>query len=195
MEHDKKEIDTSLNRAEKDYLLAIARNAILGELDMPQAHVARQSNPILRSHRGAFVTLKIAGRLRGCIGYIEGSSPLQKTIADMAKAAAFQDPRFPALTAKEVPSVTIEISILSPLFPITQPEEIEVGKHGLVIEQGYRRGLLLPQVASEYKWDRDVFLEHTCEKAGLAKDAWKDADTRIFVFSAQVFAEEEAGGR
>lgn len=189
MENIDKEINPVLSKEERNYLLGTARNAILEALDLPRLNVETVASPVLESHRGAFVTLKTSGRLRGCIGHIEGSRPLPHTVEAMAKAAAFQDPRFPPLTAKEVPSLSIEISILSPLKQISQPEEIVVGKHGLVVEKGFQRGLLLPQVAVEYNWGRSVFLEHTCRKAGLPSEAWRDEDTRIYVFSAEVFGE------
>jgi AmmeMemoRadiSam system protein A len=194
MQDDHPSIDAPLGEETRNYLLVTARNAIFETLDLPRSDVDEVSNPVLDSQRGAFVTLKISGRLRGCIGHIEGSQPLRQTIEAMAKAAAFQDPRFPPLAADEAPSISIEISILTPLKQISRPEEIEVGKHGLVVEKGFHRGLLLPQVAEEYKWEQDAFLEHTCRKAGLPADAWQDADTRIFVFSAEVFGEEPASG-
>jgi AmmeMemoRadiSam system protein A len=194
MKDDNPSLDTPLGKEERNFLLVTARNAIFEVLDLPRVDVDELSNPLLDSQRGAFVTLKISGRLRGCIGHIEGSRPLRQTIEAMAKAAAFQDPRFPPLGSNEASSISIEISILSPLKQISQPDQIEVGKHGLVVEKGFHRGLLLPQVAEEYKWEREVFLEHTCRKAGLPADAWQDADTRIFVFSAEVFGEEAASG-
>jgi AmmeMemoRadiSam system protein A len=183
-----------LSKEERDYLLATARNAILAALGLPRIDMDSLSSPNLRSRRGAFVTLKNSGQLRGCIGHIEGSQPLTLTIEAMAKAAALQDPRFQPLTADEVSSTQIEISILTQLEQISRPEEIEVGKHGLVVEQGHNRGLLLPQVAVEYNWQRGVFLEHTCQKAGLPADAWQEPDTRIYVFSAEVFREPSASG-
>lgn len=182
--------DMSLTEDERSHLLATARNAIVEKLDLPPVKSKKVSSPIMSSHRGAFVTIKTRGRLRGCIGFIEASRPLKQTIERMAAAAAFQDPRFPPLTADEVPFLEIEISILSPLSLISSPEEILVGVHGLVVESGHNRGLLLPQVAVEYRWERSAFLEHTCQKAGLPSDAWKDPDTRIYTFTAEVFGEE-----
>jgi len=187
-------INNMLNNEERSHLLVIARNAIREALDLPLLDVEPVRSPVLEEHRGAFVTLKISGRLRGCIGHIEATQALRRTIRAMAKAAAFQDPRFPPLTAGEISSATIEISVLSPLERISRPEEIEVGKHGIIVERGFQRGLLLPQVAEEYSWDRNPFLEHTCRKAGLPADAWQEADTRIFVFSAEVFGEASAPG-
>ena len=105
----------------------------------------------------------------------------------MAISAAFQDPRFEPMSAKELEDLDIEISVLTPMKPVTDINEIEVGKHGLMIVKDYYSGLLLPQVATEYGWDRETFLEHTCMKAGLPVNAWKDSDTKIYAFSADVF--------
>jgi AmmeMemoRadiSam system protein A len=141
----------------------------------------------LKEKRGAFVTIKRKGQLRGCIGYTQAVKPLSQTIMEMAQAAAFQDPRFPPLTKNELADLEIEISVLTPFRSIQDIKEIEVGKHGLFMERGGYSGLLLPQVASEYHWDRQTFLEHTCLKAGLPKEAWKDKNTKIQVFSAEIF--------
>ncbi len=141
----------------------------------------------LMERKGAFVTLKRGGQLRGCIGHIKGVKPLYKIVGEMAAAAAFNDPRFNPVTEAELPDLEIEISVLTPLRRIKGIEEIEVGKHGILIEKGFHSGLLLPQVATEYGWDRKTFLEHTCLKAGLPTDAWKDGDTRISTFCAEVF--------
>jgi AmmeMemoRadiSam system protein A len=139
--------------------------------------------------RGAFVTLKIAGRLRGCIGMVETHRPLVATIEEMAGAAATGDPRFHPLQAEELPGLEIEISVLTALHPVHSPDAIVVGEHGLVVEKGRRRGLLLPQVASEAGWDVETFLSHTCQKAGLPSGAWRDGDTTIYTFSALVFGQ------
>jgi hypothetical protein len=139
---------------------------------------------------GAFVTLKKHGQLRGCIGFIEARKPSYETVRDMAQAAAFSDPRFSPVTQKEFEDLKIEISILTPLKKISDINEIEVGKHGLYIIKGFNSGLLLPQVATEYSWDRVTFLKETCRKAGLPFDAWKDKDAKIFIFSADVFGED-----
>jgi AmmeMemoRadiSam system protein A len=112
---------------------------------------------------------------------------LYKSVEEMAAAAAFQDPRFPPVSKSELKDLDIEISVLTPFKQITHVSEIEVGKHGIYMERGFYSGLLLPQVATEYGWDRDTFLEHTCRKAGLPPDAWKDKDTRIYIFSADIF--------
>jgi AmmeMemoRadiSam system protein A len=176
-----------LTELEKKSLIDIAKTTIAGRLtgkDISEPHVESE---VLKQKSGAFVTLKKHGRLRGCIGYIEARKPLYKTVAEMAMAAAFNDPRFPPLKPEELTHITLEISALSPLKEIKDIKEIEVGIHGLYITKGYNSGLLLPQVATEYKWDSLTFLKETCYKAGLHPDAWKDKDTRIYIFSADVF--------
>ncbi len=142
---------------------------------------------ILKEKRGAFVTLKKKDQLRGCIGYIDAIKPLHQTVREMAVAAAFHDPRFPKLSSEEFEQLTFEISVLGPLLRISDIHEIEVGKHGLYITRGRNSGLLLPQVATAYGWGRITFLEETCHKAGLPPQAWKDKDTKIYIFSADVF--------
>jgi len=133
------------------------------------------------------VTIKRRGQLRGCIGYIEGRGPLYKTVEEMAEAAAFKDPRFMPVTEKELTELDYEISVLTPLQKIKDINEIEVGKHGIYIKKGWNSGLLLPQVATEYGWDRQTFVEHTCQKAGLPANAWKDKNAEIYIFSADIF--------
>jgi MEMO1 family protein len=175
------------SREEKDFLHRLARGAIEHHLlggPMP----TRDGEPRrLSEKRGAFVTLKTHGQLRGCIGHIQALKPLSQTIIDMAQAAAFQDPRFPPLSQQELKNLSIEISALTPLRQIQDIKEIQVGKHGLFIERGFNSGLLLPQVAAEYGWNTQTFLEQTCQKAGLPKDAWKDSKTKIQIFSAEIF--------
>ena len=134
----------------------------------------------LASKKGAFVSLHKNGHLRGCIGRIEADQPLSMTVHEMACAAAFDDPRFPSLTEEELSGLDIEISVLSPLRQIQDEKEIEVGIHGLYIVNGFYRGLLLPQVAVEHKWDRETFLEATCHKAGLPSSAWKNQGDEDF---------------
>ena len=141
----------------------------------------------LQEKMGAFVCLKTHGELKGCIGHIKGFLPLHETIKEMARQAAFHDPRFAPLDASEWKATEIEISILTPMRKIDDIEQIEIGVHGLYIEKGVDTGLLLPQVATEYGWDRITFLEYACMKAGLPKDAWKSKETNIYVFSADVF--------
>src|SRR3954453_6963407 len=148
---------------------------------------ARDLPPRLNEPRGAFTTLHIAGNLRGCVGYIAAVKPLIQTVAETAVAAAFDAPRFPRLSASEAPHLQIEISVLSLPKPI-RAEEVVAGRHGLIISQGTRRGLLLPQVADEQHWDAPTFLSQTCIKAGLPPDAWREGAT-IEAFTAEVFGE------
>ncbi len=145
----------------------------------------------LRECHGCFVTLKKQGQLRGCIGRIVGDMPLYKTIIEYAAHAALRDPRFPPVTRSELPDLHIEISVMTPLERVTDVSDIQVGRDGLLIKVGYNQGLLLPQVAAEYGWDRDTFLAQTCRKAGLPLDAWKSPPAEIYRFSAQVFGEKE----
>ena len=147
--------------------------------------------PLLR-HQGAFVTIRIRGQLRGCIGYIESPMPLMAVVAEAAAKAAFEDPRFPPLSSAEYPNSTIEISVLSELSPLGSPEEIEVGVHGLLVESGEHRGLLLPQVALEQGWDRTAFLSALARKAGLPAVTWDDGCTKVFSFRAEIVQEEGA---
>jgi AmmeMemoRadiSam system protein A len=178
-----------LTAKEKATLLDIAKNAIAAKInnkDMPELTV---DSGTIKEKRGAFVTLKKRGQLRGCIGYIKAIKPLGETVQEMAVAAAFHDPRFPSLKPDEVRDLTFEISVLSPLKRIKDINEIEVGKHGLYIVRGYKSGLLLPQVAVEYEWDRESFLQETCCKAGLPPQAWMDKETEIYIFSADYFGD------
>jgi AmmeMemoRadiSam system protein A len=186
-------IDMGLTDDEKQALLRIARASIQAELAGKKPPAAKGQG-ILEEKRGAFVCLKRRGRLRGCIGFIEAKKPLVRTVEEMAVAAALQDPRFPPLREEELKEISLEISVLTPLRKTADVGQIEVGTHGLYVRKGSRAGLLLPQVATEYGWDRDTFLKETCRKAGLAPDAWRDPETEIYLFSALVFAEDEAKG-
>lgn len=145
---------------------------------------------VLLAPAGAFVTLHRGSRLRGCIGQLAGRDPLVHVIASSARAAALEDPRFPPLTREELADIDIEISVLSPLSDIS-PGEIVAGKHGLLVSRGPNRGVLLPQVAGQFQWTAQRFLEETCVKAGLDPSAWKDSETRIQAFTAEVFGESE----
>jgi hypothetical protein len=180
-------VDLGLTAEEKTVLLRLARKTIEAKCRGEKAPVPEAQSPTLSELRGAFVTLHKAGRLRGCIGQIQARQPLVKTVAEMAVAAAFDDPRFPPLRAEELKEIDIEISVLTPLRRISDVQEIQVGTHGIYMRKGGYSGLLLPQVATEWKWDRTAFLEHTCEKAHLPKDAWRDKETEIYIFSADVF--------
>jgi AmmeMemoRadiSam system protein A len=139
---------------------------------------------------GAFVTLHKKGHRRGCIGNMVGRGPLIETIQEMAISSSTQDPRFHRVTIEEMEEIDIEISVLSPMRRIKDVDEIEVGKHGIIMRRGMYQGVLLPQVATEYGWNRETFLENTCYKAGLPGDAWKDPATVIEIFSAEVFGEK-----
>ncbi len=143
--------------------------------------------PALKKKRGAFVCLKTWGELKGCIGYLRAQMPLDETVRRMAVEAAFHDPRFVPLDAREWEHTDIEISVLTPMRKIRDVDEIQVGIHGLYVESGSFSGLLLPQVATEHGLDRQTFLEYTCEKAGLPRDAWQSERTNIYIFSADVF--------
>jgi AmmeMemoRadiSam system protein A len=176
---------------DKKELLRIARESIALAIHERPAREFAPTSSTLKEHCGAFVTLHLRGELRGCIGYIEARFPLCETVEEVAAKAALEDPRFLPLTVEEFEDVDIEISVLSPLQRISNVDEIEVGKHGLVIEGGYARGLLLPQVATEYGWGRDLFLSQTCRKAGLPSDAWKKKGVTISVFTSEVFSETE----
>ncbi len=184
-------LDTGLSETDKKFLLRLARRVITAECAGEAIEIEQSPSPVLREPRGGFVTLKKNGQLRGCIGYIEAIKPIADTVIDMAKAAAFNDRRFPPVTADEVAGIDIEISVLGPITPIDDPAVIEVGTHGIIITRGTHRGLLLPQVATEWGWDREKFLEQTCAKAGLPVDTWKKPGTRIEVFSADIFSEIE----
>jgi len=146
------------------------------------------ATPHFAEPRGVFTSIYLRGELRGCVGYVLPSCPVYRAVAETARAAAFDDNRFPPVTREEAPHLDIQLSILSPAQAI-QPEEIEVGRHGLLISWHGRRGLLLPQVPVEHAWDRTIFLEQTCRKAGLPLDAWQK-DATIAAFTAEVFGDK-----
>jgi AmmeMemoRadiSam system protein A len=180
------EIILNLSNEEKKKLKDLARDAIECAL-FGKEQCEIELSEKLKEKAGAFVTLKSKGELRGCIGHISASMPLSDVIEKMAIESAFHDPRFCALRKDEWKDIDIEISVISPMRQIKDIEEIEVGVHGLYIVRGGYSGLLLPQVATEYHWDRKTFLEYTCYKAGLSKDSWKSNDVKIYIFSAEVF--------
>ncbi|MFW6129489.1 MAG: AmmeMemoRadiSam system protein B [Candidatus Aminicenantaceae bacterium] len=175
-----------LSKKEKKELINLASHAIDEYVKNKTVLDYDTQNTHLAKKRGAFVTLKKNGLLRGCIGFIEPISPLYETVLQAAIYAACKDARFPPVSASELDELEIEISVLSPVKKIKNPETIRVGKHGLIISQGDKRGLLLPQVPVENNWTRETFLEQTCLKAGLPPDAWKK-DANIFIFEADVF--------
>ena len=191
IERKKVGVDLGLDNDEKKTLLEIVETVIESKATNKEVPEFDIKSHVLKEKRGAFVSLHKHGQLRGCIGNIHGNRPLYVTIEHMASAAAFEDPRFPPVTQEELKDLDIEISVLTPLKKIDNIQEIEVGKHGIYIEKGNRSGLLLPQIATARGWDRNSFLEQTCYKAGLPKNAWKDKDSRIHIFSADIFSEEK----
>lgn len=179
-----------LDAHDQESLLAHARGAIARALDVPFSAPAASPSAVLQAPLGAFVTLHgRTGALRGCIGTLDSDRPLLEVVERMAVSAALEDPRFPALSAEELDEVVIEISVLSPLRPVQRLDEVEVGRDGLLVSGFGRRGVLLPQVATEHGLDRDGFLAATCRKAGLPEDAWQSGLARLERFQAQVFSE------
>jgi len=179
-----------LTKDEKEILLKSARQSILsvfGEADKPA--IDYLAYPLLKQKVGAFVTLKIDEELRGCIGYIIAIGPLFDTVCEAARSSAFSDPRFNQLSREEFDRITIEISVLSAFEPIKTYDEIEIGKHGLLLDEG-GRAVLLPQVATENNYSREQFLTALCHKAGLYGEYWKERMLRIKVFTATVFSED-----
>jgi AmmeMemoRadiSam system protein A len=182
-----------LSGPERAALLLAAREALAAHFAgrrpaLPPAEGA------LGERRGAFVTLhrREDDELRGCVGLMRSEQPLVETVARMAVAAATEDGRFDPVTAGELGRLRVELSVLGPLQP-ARPEDVEVGRHGLLIGRGRQRGVLLPQVPVEHGWDRETFLARTCWKAGLPEDAWRCPDVEIWSFSADVFGERKEG--
>jgi AmmeMemoRadiSam system protein A len=173
---------------ERAVLLKLAHESVLSALEGREVCLTPPS-PHLSEPRGAFTTIYFHGRLRGCVGYVFPVTSLYRTVAETARAAAFEDTRFSPVTLEEAPELDVSLSILSPLKTI-RPEEVEIGLHGLVVVHGGRRGLLLPQVPIEHQWDRVTFLEQTCRKAGLPLDAWQK-DATLEAFTAEVFGDRE----
>ncbi len=176
-------------------LLRIARQAVEVAVRGQQPPGSDVTHPELQEHQGAFVTLRTDGDLRGCIGRFRAERPLWQVVREMAIAAATEDPRFAGarIQPDELDSLNIEVSVLSPLKRIHDPEsEMELGRHGIYVRRGYATGCFLPQVARETGWSKEEFLAHCCAgKAGLAPDAWQDPDTELFVFTAEVFSEKD----
>jgi AmmeMemoRadiSam system protein A len=173
---------------ERALLLNVAHEAIISVLEQRDIHLTSPS-PHLAEQRGAFTTLYYHGELRGCVGFVLPVAPLYRTVAETARGAAFEDGRFSPVTREEASGLDISLSILSQVVPI-RPEEVEVGRHGLLIGLSGRRGLLLPRVPIEHDWDRETFLEQTCKKAGLPPDAWR-AGATIEAFTAEVFGDRD----
>jgi AmmeMemoRadiSam system protein A len=172
----------------KRQLLAVARTAL-------EARVCRTPVPasVTRGagepRHGAFVTIFCKGELRGCLGRVTSQMPLPDLVSHLAQEVADSDPRFDPVRPDELNDISLEISVLTPEREIQSVEEIEIGRHGLIVEDGSHRGLLLPQVPGERGWDRQTFVAHTCLKAELPSDAWRHG-ARLFVFEAEVFGEE-----
>ena len=182
----------SLSEQEKSELLALARKSVEHVVQAGDAYEPTASaSATLNQERGAFVTLRESGALRGCIGYTSATKPLYITVRDTATFAAVRDPRFQPVSASELTRLDYEISVLSPLRRMLDVEQIRIGQHGLLMKNGDSEGLLLPQVPVEQKWDRQTFLEQTCAKAGMRSGCWKDEDTDIFMFTAVVFGEHK----
>ncbi len=172
-------------------LLGIARSAIEHELAGQPYSPAPREEKLLNERSGCFVTLKINEQLRGCIGNFQSRRPLYQEVAQMAVAAATQDPRFVPLSEPELNLVRIEITVLSPLEKISGPADIVIGQHGIYLENGHNRGVLLPQVATEHDWDALTFLRQTCNKAGLPANMWQAPDTEIYRFNGDIIAEKD----
>jgi len=183
-----------LTQEQRQRLLRIARRSIEAVLDGEHASLDPfQLDDALTRASGAFVSLHTKdGDLRGCVGSIQAVAPLCEAVRSSAINAAFRDPRFLPVVREELVHLHIEISVMSPIEPVTSIDEIEVGRDGLIVRHAGRAGLLLPQVATEHRWDRHVFLRQTCVKAGLPSDAWRSPECRIERFSAEVFSEQLA---
>jgi AmmeMemoRadiSam system protein A len=181
-------MDLILSQEKTQFLLDIARDAISTQLDNKPLHLIENPYPEFEQVQGVFVTLSLNDRLRGCIGNIIGQFPLYIGIQNMAIQAAFNDPRFPALSKSEFESIQIEISILSPLLPI-HANQIEVGTHGLLLRYQGRSGVLLPQVPTEQGWNKKEYLEALTQKAGVPVDALNHKDTELFGFTATIIKE------
>ncbi len=179
-----------LGNREKQLLLALARRALLSAVRNQESLQDFPDDEILQQPGGAFVTLHHRGRLRGCVGQLPSKESLARVVAHCSKSAALEDPRFEEVSTVELPGIEIELSVLSAPVEVTL-EQIQPGKHGLIVSCGWKRGVLLPQVAAQFHWNAQRFLEETCAKADLARDAWKDPATRVQAFTAEVFSEAD----
>lgn len=175
----------SLSEEDRKAILEIARQGVLHAVCHDRPLSTYPTTGVFAERRGLFVTLHVAKKLRGCIGVIEGFTNLGETLARCAADAALHDPRFSRMRQEEMDALEIEVSLLTPLQPI-RPEEVEIGNHGLLVERGPRRGLLLPQVAVEHRLGREQFLSETCTKAGLPREAWKDPETKLYGFQCEI---------
>ena len=180
-----------LDESDKTALLDLAKKTLKAYFDRRSMADFKTDRPDLLEPKGAFVSLHIGKELRGCIGQLDPEYALFKVVQQCTLSAAFSDPRFVPVRQDELTELDIEISVLTPFRRIQNAEEVTVGKHGLYIVRGHCRGLLLPQVAQEYGWDRTTFLMQTCHKAGLPASAWEDPQTEIFIFEAEVFSDLE----
>ena len=181
-----------VNNDQRQKLLQIARESIVSYVRDGKKKVFQESDPVLNQPMGAFVTLHENGELRGCIGNMVGRGPLYQTVADMAIEAATGDPRFTSLSPEEIGKIDIEVSVLSPLKRVKSADEINIPGHGVLVRRGFQSGVYLPQVATETGWSKEQFLTSLCgHKAGMAQDAWKDPQTELYVFTAEVFGEKE----
>ena len=181
-----------LSKTQKKELLRIARSVLEEYLSKDMISEVLVHDLALKESGGAFVTLHKDGQLRGCIGVIESERPLYENVMDMAIEAALHDPRFTPVNEYEMPEIEIEISALSPKRRIKSIDEIELGKHGVIVKKGFASGVFLPQVATETGWSKTEFMQHLCEgKAGLKADAYLDPKTEIYVFNAEVFSEKD----
>jgi AmmeMemoRadiSam system protein A len=176
-----------LSNSDRESLLCLARLAITEAVSRGEILAEIPADEIFSQQRGVFVSLHIGKRLRGCIGAVDPQETLGNCLVRCAAGAALHDPRFPALRREELPHLHVEISLLSPLFAI-RPQEIEIGRHGLLISQGSQRGVLLPQVAVKHRLNAEQFLAETCKKAQIAPDAWRDPDASLFGFTCEVLS-------
>jgi len=180
-----------MKKESKKILLDIARNSIRSYMYDDRFSFPSAYDEELKLSLGVFVTLTIQGELRGCIGYVTGIKPLLNSVFEMAREAAFDDPRFHPLTREELDEIEIEISVLTPLEKVDQNYKAVIGVDGLIVRKGYRSGLLLPQVAVEWRYDSEQFIQQTCLKAGMNKRCYIDKDVEIFKFQAEIFNEKE----
>ena len=181
-----------LSSNDKKQLLSLARFSIESGFRPSSKQIfSSEDSPVLKSKSGAFVTITINKKLRGCIGYIQSEDELTKTVMDAAYQAAFHDPRFLPLSENEFEDIKLEISILSELFPLNSYEEIVLGKHGLILEEAGRKGLLLPQVPIEHNMNRDDYLSALCNKAGFFEDYWREKNLSLKAFTATIFSEAD----
>jgi AmmeMemoRadiSam system protein A len=182
----------SLSDDDRRALLRLARAAVTQAVSVGQLPAQIPVYGVFAETQGVFVTLHVRERLRGCIGVVEPDHPLGESIVRCAASAAVQDPRFSPVQADELADLQLEISLLSAPLPV-RPEEIEIGRHGLLVVRGRQRGLLLPQVATEHRFTPEQFLAETCRKAQLPPDAWRAPDAQIFGFTCEVFSDGHPG--